>query len=465
MISTIKTVSASFLIICSVLLHPVHGQPKSAGWKAGVAKVAITPEQNMWMAGFASRTRPSDGKLHDLWAKALALEDADGKKSVLVTLDLLGLPKKLSDDIRAGVKNKYGVAREDIILNSSHTHSGPVLAESLSDIYPLDDAERKRISGYSDKLVQNIVAVVGDAIKKLQPAQLSARNGVTRFQVNRRNNDAAILERLTELQGPNDFAVPVIRVNDQAGKLLAIAFGYACHPTVLDSYKWSGDYPGFAQIELEKMYPGATALFFQGAGADQNPLPRHTVPLALQYGKTLAAAVERILSEDMKVLSPKISSAYTEIDLPFTAAPTKDELTKYLATASGFQKRWAERMIEKVNKGEAFPKSYPFPLQVWKLGDQPIMTLGGELVVQYSIELKKVFGQDIFVMGYSNDVMTYIPSATILREGGYEGEVAAIVYGLPSTWTSEVETSIVNGMVKLAEQAGVPKPESRLFKK
>jgi len=456
------TVFAIFSVLILLTFKPSLAQQK--GWKAGVARVVITPEQNMWMAGFASRTHQSDGKLHDLWAKALALEDADGKKSVLVTLDLLGLPQKLSADIRAQLKTQYGLTKENIILNSSHTHSGPVLKEALFDIYPLNEAETQLTETYSAKLVQNLVTLVGEAIKKLAPAQVSASNGVTRFQVNRRNNDAATLGRLTELQGPNDFAVPVIRISDSNGKMIAIAFGYACHPTVLDGYKWSGDYPGFAQIELEKMYPGTTAMFFQGAGADQNPLPRHTVPLAVQYGKTLAAAVERVISEEMKDLAPKIASAYSEIDLPFTASPTKAELIKFLETATSYQKRWAERMLTKVNAGDTFPKSYPYPIQVWKLGDLPIMTLGGELVVQYAIDLKKIFGQHIFVMGYSNDVMTYIPSETILREGGYEGEVAAIVYGLPSTWASDVETRIITGMTKLAEQAGVPKPESRLFK-
>jgi neutral ceramidase len=121
-------------------------------------------------------------------------------------------------------------------------------------------------------------------------------------------------------------------------------------------------------------------------------------------------------------------------------------------------------MIELIDKGEKFPTSYPFPLQVWKLGDQPIMTLGGELVVDYAINIKKIFGQETFVMGYSNDVMTYIPSTTILREGGYEGEVAAIVYGLPATWASDVEIEILNGIVQLAKQAGVTKPESRVIK-
>ena len=44
-----------------------------AAWQAGTASVVITPKQPMWMSGYASRTRPSEGAVHDLWAKALAI--------------------------------------------------------------------------------------------------------------------------------------------------------------------------------------------------------------------------------------------------------------------------------------------------------------------------------------------------------------------------------------------------------
>lgn len=461
-----------FLVALSFLLSPdlIFGQNKvqtnaQKGWKAGVAKVIITPAQPMWMAGFASRTGPSEGKLHDLWAKALALEDADGKRSVLVTMDLLGLPKMISDTIRKSLETRYHFSKSQIILNSSHTHSGPVLSTALSDIYPTNQEDEKKIQANSIWLTNQIINLVGDAIKNLAPASLYAQNGVARFQVNRRNNDAAKLETLTALLGPSDPAVPVIKVTDSNGNIIAIAFGYACHPTVLNGNLWSGDYPGFAQIELEKLYPKATALFFQGAGADQNPLPRNTVPLAIQYGKTLAAAVERVLSEDMKPLSPKLTTAYSEIDLSLTAAPSKEELTKMAEKETGFQQRWAKRMLEKLKNGQPFPTTYPYPLQIWKLGDQAVMTLGGELVSEYAINLKKIFGQSTFVMGYCNDVVSYIPTSTILREGGYEGDLAQIVYGLPATWASDTETKIMNAMIQLAEKAGVAKPESQLIHK
>lgn len=435
----------------------------SKGWKAGVAKQVITPTEPLWMAGFASRTEPANGTSHDLWIKALALEDAEGYRSVLVTSDLLGLPKDLSDRIRERLATKHGLNKSQIILNSSHTHSAPVLSHSLSDIYPMSESHLKAVEKYSSELVEQMIQLVGEAIDRLEPAAVFAQNGVTRFQVNRRNNSAVHLERQTELAGPMDPAVPVLKVVNLSGDILAIAFGYACHPTVLSDYEWSGDYPGFAQIELEKTYPGTTAMFFQGAGADQNPLPRHTVPLAIQYGKTLAAAVERVLSEEMKELEPTLHTAYAEVDLPLTEAPTAEALSAYINQATGYQKRWAERLLKRLEAGEKFETSYPYPVQVWNLGDQPIFTLGGELAIGYAIELKRIFGQHVFVMGYSNDVMSYIPTTAILREGGYEGATAQMVYGLPSTWGSDSEILILHQLIRLAKDAKVAQPEEKLF--
>jgi neutral ceramidase len=435
-------------------------QNKEPGWKAGVAKVNITPEEPMWMAGYGSRDHKSEGTLHDLWAKALVLEDASGKQAVLITSDLLGIPKNMSDHIRDELEEKYNLSRSEVMFNSSHTHSAPVLENALVDIYPMDSQGREQVKKYSRKLEDQIVNLVGEAIKSMEPVELFSENGVARFQVNRRNNNASTLHKQSDLNGPNDYAVPVLKVVDKKGDLLAITFGYACHPTVLNGYQWSGDYPGFAQIELEKAYPGTTALFFQGAGADQNPLPRRTVPLARQYGRTLAAAVQRVLEEDMRKLAPELSTAYSEVELPLSEPPTEQELAKMAEEYSGYQKRWAERLHKEVKNGKKLETEYPsYPLQVWKVGDQVLMSLGGELVIHYAIELKKLFGHDIFVLGYSNDVMAYIPSSRILREGGYEGESSQMVYGLPTKWAAGIDALIINQMSALAEEAGVVKAQ------
>jgi hypothetical protein len=435
----------------------------SGGWKAGVARMAITPEQSIWMAGYAARKHPSDGMLHDLWAKALMLEDANGEQAVLITTDLLGFPKNLSDQIRDRLKDQYKLSRAQIILSSSHTHSGPVLKGALYDIYPLDSDQLEKIDQYSAKLSDQIVELVGEAINSMQPVKLYSQNGVVRFQVNRRNNSAGTLTRQTELQGPNDYAVPVIKVLDEAGEIMAIAFGYACHPTVLDINRWSGDYPGYAQIELEESYPGAVSLFFQGTGADMNPLPRRSVALAQQYGEELAAAVRRVLNEDMQELPSNLSTVYSEIDLALTSPPSREELSQMARESSGYQKQWAVRMLEQIEYGIPFRTTYPYPVQVWKLGNQPLVCLGGEVLVDYTIRLKRIFGEDIFVMGFSNDGMAYIPSVRVLREGGYEGAISQIVYGLPGTWKASIESDIIQEVMRLAEEVDIKMPESRLI--
>ncbi|MCE5345147.1 MAG: neutral/alkaline non-lysosomal ceramidase N-terminal domain-containing protein [Bacteroidales bacterium] len=454
--ATLFSVFSSVLILL-VITSTTYGnqQSNNKGWKAGVARVVITPQEPIWMAGYGGRDHPSEGMLVDLWAKALALEDAKGKKVILVTADLLGFPKNMSDHIRDQIAVKYGLTRSQIILSSSHTHTGPVLMDALFDIYPLDAAQLGVIKKYSDNLEKKIIALTGEALHSMVPAQLFSMNGVARFQVNRRNNNETTLNKQTDLNGPNDYAVPVLKVADSSGNLMAVAFGYACHATVLNFYQFSGDYPGFAQIEMEKLHPGVTAMFFQGAGADQNPLPRRSVPIAQQYGRELAAAVDRVLNEDMKKLEPSISTAYSEINLTFSTPPTKEELIKIEKEANGYEKRWASNQLAYLKRNGSLRTSYPYPVQIWKLGDQPLMTLGGELVIQYSIELKKLFGTDIFVMGYANDVMTYIPSETVLKEGGYEGESSKMVYGMPSKWNSDIQVKILNEFKKLAAKAGV----------
>lgn len=445
----------AFLVFIAVN-SAAAGQNGSAKiWKAGVASVVITPEEPIWMAGYAARDRPSEGTLHDLWAKALVLEDKYGNQVVLVTTDLLGFPREMSNSIRDRLALKYGMERSQIILSSSHTHSGPVLMDALFDIYPLDETQIEIIKRYSDNLENKIIELVGQAIDYMVPALLFSKNGVVRFQVNRRNNPTATIINRTELLGPNDYSVPVMKVADTTGNMMAVVFGYACHTTTLEIYQFSGDYAGFAQIELENLHPGATAMFFQGAGADQNPLPRRTVPLALQYGRELAAAVDRVLQEEMNTLEPSISTAYSEVMLEFTDPPDQEELIRFEKEASGYQKRWAANQLATLREKGSLPVSYPYPVQIWKLGDQPIIAMGGEVVTDYAIELKKIFGNDLFVIGYANDVMSYIPSERVLNEGGYEGESSQMVYGMPGKWMPGIEEKILDEFKIMAGKTGV----------
>ncbi len=233
--------------------------PAPAGWKAGAAKVKITPEKPMWMSGYSSRTKPAEGTLHDLWAKALFLEGPHGKQAVLVTLDLVGIDRQLSQAISADLTKTQRLPREAITLSVSHTHTGPVVHDNLNTMYQLGDDQQQLVRAYADMLHQRVVEVVAAARKDLKPASLEWGIGSAAFAVNRRNNkekDVPQLIEKGELKGPVDHEVPVLAVRSASGELRAVVFGYACHATVLDFYKWSGDYPGFAQSRWRRRILG-----------------------------------------------------------------------------------------------------------------------------------------------------------------------------------------------------------------
>jgi neutral ceramidase len=419
-------------------------------WKAGAAKVSITPETYMWMAGYAARTRPAEGKMTDLWAKALALEDPAGKRVVLVTLDLVGIERGLSAPLCDKLAKKYQLERAQIALNCSHTHSGPVVARNLRPMheYSLDKPQQELIHQYADKLEAAVIDVVGQALANLTPAKIEWGSGRTDFAVNRRNNKEAEVPKLREegmLTGPNDHDVPVLAVKDAAGKLLAVAAGYACHATVLSGYEWSGDYPGYYQIEIEMAHPGAIALFWAGCGADQNPIPRRQTELAEKYGKQLAAGVEEVLAKPMQPVAGGLTTSYAEIPLAFATLPTREELMSQTKDTNKYVAMRAKMLLEDIDAGKALSPTYPYPVQLWRLGDGPQwITLGGEVVVDFAIRIKaEQQGVKTWVAGYTNDVMAYIPSRRVLNEGGYEGGGAMVYYGLPTVWSEQVENQIM----------------------
>jgi neutral/alkaline ceramidase-like enzyme len=402
----------------------------------------------MWMSGYGGRTKPAEGTLHELWVKALALEDPKGRRALVLTADLVGIDRDLAER----VCKRIGLPRESVLIACSHTHTGPMVCHNLEAMFDLPAVERQKIAEYATFLESAFVSAASQAQASLSLAEISWGTGTARFAVNRRNNpekDVPALREKGELKGPVDYDVPVLKVARADGSLLAILFGYACHNTVLDSFQWTGDYAGFAQIEIEKAHPGATALFFMGCGADQNPLPRRKVDLAADYGKRLSDAVDRALKEGMEPLSEGLTTRWSLVDLPYASVPTREDLEKRRTDPKVPERRRAEILL---SQGDLAP-AYPFPIQVWRLGNGPVLVaLGGEVVVDYSLRLKQelVPGRT-WVAAYCNDVMAYIPSERVLKEGGYEGGGAMVYYGLPSPWAPGVEERIVEKAKHLAK--------------
>jgi hypothetical protein len=408
-------------------------------WKAGVARVNITPREPIWLAGYAARTRPSEGVFLDIWAKALALEDAAGSKSVLVSAEVLGFSREMSDYVAQRVRERYGVPRERLILAATHTHSGPVTGNLLQPAYPLDDAQREVIRRYTAWFLDQVVELVGRAIADLAPARLEFEQGLAGFAVNRRRVGAR------HRPGPVDQDVPVLAVRSPDGKLRAVVFGYACHNTVLADYVINGDYAGFAQEAIEKEYPGATALFVANCGADANPLPRRSVELARMYGQILAAAVREVLNSKMRPVEGPLRAALEYVELPFQDPPSRQELNARLQDEDAMHRRWAALMLETLDREGRLPDRYPYPVQVWQFGPGlTLIVLAGEVVVDYALRFKAQYGWDTtWVAAYSNDVFAYIPSRRVLEEGGYEAGGAMVAYGQPAPFRPEVEELVI----------------------
>ncbi len=448
----------TILPLLALTLAPAVALSQNATWKAGAAKVVITPAKALWMSGYGGRTKPAEEKEIDLWAKALALEDAQGHTAVLVTLDLVGIDRGLSVDVCKTITAKYQMPREAIILSCSHTHCGPVVGNNLHAMYFLDAEQEALIREYTQQLKEKIVQVVGESLKKRKPATLSWDIGTAGFAVNRRNNKEKEVPMLIEkglLQGPVDHDVPVLAVRDVEKKLIAVAFGYACHATVMDYYKWSGDYPGFAQIEVESKHPGAIALFWAGCGGDQNPLPRRKVELAKKYGKQLADGVEAVLAKKMTPLAGAWAGAYREFNLPFHEVPSREKLVEDTMSKNKYEAARAKNLLKELEVKGSLRGDYPYPVQAWRLGgDLTWVALGGEVVVDYALRLKKELTPGkTWVTGYANDVMAYIPSLRVLKEGGYEGGGAMLYYGLPSIWGTRVEELIVDNVHQAVKAA------------
>jgi hypothetical protein len=327
-----------------------------------------------------------------------------------------------------------------------------VLRGGLYDIYPLNAAHIKRIEEYSARLENEIVRITGEALKNLEPVTLKHGIGITRFGVNRRENkpysDVPKLIAAQALKGPIDHDVPVLAVY-KGLELKAVVFGYACHSTTLGIQKFSGDYSGFTQIALEKSHPGALALFSAGCGADINPLPRRVVHLAERYGLMLAAAVEETLLQKMQPLEPKLTTRIKTIPLEYGALPEPAALAAAAKNQTNYRGRWAARML-KFQADDDVPKTYPYPIQCWRVGDLLWLTMGGEVVVDFSLNFKKQYGPRTWVTSYCNDVMAYIPTFRVLQEGGYEGQSSMAVYGLPADrWKENVEDLVTEGINQL----------------
>jgi hypothetical protein len=434
---------------------------ENVDWKIGLAQVKITPERPVFLAGYASRTRPFDRVATELYAKALALEDQAGHVAVLVTTDLIGLTAAVAKPVCARITARTGLKREQVLLSSSHIHTGPALSLRSKPGAGQTEADAQRTVDYTRWLQDQLVEVVVRAVARREPARLSWGSGVANFVMNRREFTPSGVILGVNPRGLADRSVPVLRAHGADGKLRAVLFGAATHNTTLTEkhYMVCGDYAGFAQAYVEEHNPGAQALFLLGCAGDSNPYPRGTMELSRQHGAELGKEVCRVLQGKLQPVRGPLKIGFDEVALPLQPLPPREELEKLAAQKGGTRAWLARQQLTALDRGEKPRPDYRCPVTVWQFGkDLTLVGLPGEVVADYVPLLEKALGPNrLWPAAYCNDVFGYLPSARVLAEGGYE--TRGLYAGGVGQFAPAAQDVLVARVRELASQTGRALPD------
>jgi hypothetical protein len=281
---------------------------------------------------------------------------------------------------------------------------------------------------YTKTLWNNLADVAVAALDDRKPASLSWGVGQVEFVQNRRRFGA---DGTYRGMGPNpnryvDRSVPVLRIETRDGRLRGVVFGCACHAVTLGSQnnRLSGDFPSFARQYVERQWPGVVTLFVQGCGADANPDPRATddqEQLVRRQGNALGAEVCRVLAGTLQPVRGPLRVDFARIELPLKPVPSDEQLAE-LAKGPFWQSHNAKRILNARQREENIPRYYRAPLALWQFGDDlTLVAISGEVVSDYVPLITEATKADrLWIAGYSNQVFGYLPSAQVVREGGYE---------------------------------------------
>lgn len=426
----------------------------AAQLRAGAATVSIAPSGAAWLAGYSSRVhpcetpgRPSETPGRDIRARALAIDDGAGGRAVLISVELLALPRALTEMVAADIMKRLGLERGQILINATGTHSAPFVLELQPILAPDDVEERRKIAAYSSKLFHGVSDLAAEAFSKMQPARMGFAFGHASFAVN------APLRTGIHVDVPNGrvgTAVPVLRVETTTGKTMAVVFGYACRAAVLDagSYALSGDYPGVAAARIERDFPGAVALFVRLCDGDQAPSPRGSADLATLHGEALASVVARTLASPLRVVSGPLRATLIETSLAF-APQTRAQLERESRDANPVRARWAKRLIAAYDARNEL-RWMPYPVQVIRLGKSfALVAFSGEPAISYEERVRAMIGLgDVIIAGGTGGAGYYIPGAETANTGVADSADSIVYSGLPGAFTAEAEERILDTVEK-----------------
>jgi putative membrane-bound dehydrogenase-like protein len=427
------------LLLISLVPTQVRSQD-DATYAVGVSKADITPDYPIRLNGFGGRREESAGVSQQIYARSIAISQADETPLVLIAIDSLGIRINMVDELARRLNERFNIPRENVVITFTHSHCTPKVNGASDNIFsqPIPPAHQEHIDRYTLELTNKIEQAAVAAIDSREPAKLSWGVGNVGFAMNRRTPG-----------GPVDHDLPMLIVRDvQDDRIRAVYVSYACHCVTLSFNQISGDWAGHAAEMIERTTPGAMAFVSIGCGSDSNPSSGVTgdkVEIAESQGVEIATEVARLLKTGLKPVTGSPHATLNRISLPLNDPPSKEQL-QTLVEKGGPAGYNASTQLAKLERGETLLTAIDYPIQTFSFGDNLSMVfLAGEVCADYSLRLKSELDRErLWLNAYSNDFCSYIPSERLVVEGGYGGGSETPYFALPSTLKPGLEQLIID---------------------
>ncbi|HOJ10178.1 MAG TPA: neutral/alkaline non-lysosomal ceramidase N-terminal domain-containing protein [Clostridiales bacterium] len=423
--------------------------------KFSILKEKITPEFPVFQQGFSGRARKkSIGVNDDIYATVALIQS--NKTVAIIAMDLLYGNRRVADEIKKAINEKYGLVQDEIIINYAHTHS-------VISIKGEDDDNPENVI-YYNTVKTKIMEAVDKAFDNLTEGDAYICKGKSKFGVSRRYpSEQGALWKPYFNENAIDKDLFLIKLVDKSNEIRGLIYNYACHPTTLgpDNYWISADYPGMVRKYLEEKYEGMIPMFLQGCGADIKPyitadngrFRSCTLDEVDQAGKSLAGEIQELIDNaGWKKINVELQTESSEVKLYSEIwSIEKWETIANNPDEPEYRKIAAKKVIDEMKNGKI--KSYiPYYISLLRLDDKTcIIGLENEVVSEIGKKIKKILSdEDAIVLGYSNSIMCYIPTKDVLLNGGYES-ASFISARLAGQFINETEDIIIGRAVVMAK--------------
>jgi hypothetical protein len=419
----------------------------------GLNRTVITPGLGVDLSGFADPGRKVDGVYDDIYVTTMVLKQG-AKKIAILAMDVLSIDEPLNKELKALIFQKFGLREDEILLNTSHTHSGPHTGKNISPVEGHEDEK------YIAFFKQAVVSSVENALGVMEEVEVFFGRTDTEMGINRRKIVDGQCQWGANAEGPIDKSVEVLKFT-KGSSTRAIVFNYGCHPSNIGSTHVTADFPGQARKFIEETFDEeVVSVFLQGCGGnikakilDENKDFRPgTLDDIRTFGKELGECVLNVCNGPMQKLDGELSTTLSEIRLPLEEIPTIEELERIKREGHPHKIVWAEVVLSNYGRYET---ELSYPIQKIDIGREfSIIAMNGEVCTEYSLAIKKMMaGRSVMVAGYSNGVVGYIPTEAMFEQGGYEPMDSFIYYLLPSPFRKDVEKILLCALENLAEGA------------